>query len=134
MIQRHSEAGSPGGPPRAGWSWVRAVALAGVVSGAAGCSAPGPRTTDFDRHRYSQLVQPEGPGGPLFFDVTFSADYPRDDPAADAARLAWLEGWLKRRGLCAAGFDVTVRRPFDYLESNPARHDERWAVACRTAG
>jgi hypothetical protein len=113
---------------------ARGPLLLWVAVAAAGCAASGPKTTDFDRHRYSQLAQPEGPAGPVFFDVTFSADYPRDDPAAEAARLAWLEAWLKLRRLCPAGFDVVSRRAFDYLEDNPARHDERWEVACRASG
>lgn len=117
--------------PRPG---ARGSLLLGLALAAAGCAASGPKTTDFDRHRYSQLAQPEGPSGPVFFDVTYSADYPRDDPQAETARLAWLSGWLKLRRLCPAGFDVVSRRPFDYLEDNPARHDERWEVACRQAG
>jgi hypothetical protein len=117
--------------PRPG---ARGSLLLWLALAAAGCAASGPKTTDFDRHRYSQLAQPEGPSGPVFFDVTYSADYPRDDPQAEAARLAWLSGWLKLRRLCPAGFDVVSRRPFDYQEDNPARHDERWEVACRDAG
>jgi hypothetical protein len=112
----------------------RGLLLLALALAAAGCAGTGAKTTDFDRHRYSQLAQPEGPAGPVFFDVTFSADYPRDDPQAEAARLAWLAGWLKLRRLCPAGFDVASRRPFDYLEDNPARHDERWEVACRGSG
>lgn len=113
---------------RDGWPGMLATAFLALA--AAACSTPAPKTRDFDRHRFSQLVQPPGSGGALYFDVTFSPEYPRDDPAADAVRLAWLDGWLKVRRLCPAGREVVNRRPFDFLEDNPARHDERWEIAC----
>jgi hypothetical protein len=123
---RIAAAGRPG-------RWCALLAGVWVILAAVGCSTPGPRVTDFDRHRYSQLVEPPGESGTLYFDVRFSAEYPRDDPSADTVRLAWLDGWLKLRRICPAGSDVVRRRPFDFLEDNPARYDERWEIACRPA-
>lgn len=97
----------------------------------AGCAANVmDKSADFDRHRYSQLTQPFDRPGKIFFDVIFSPDYPADDPAAEAARMAWLKGWLDQRRLCGAGHEVAERRPFDYLEDNPAGYQQRWEIRC----
>ncbi|MEO8443458.1 MAG: hypothetical protein ABI567_00435 [Gammaproteobacteria bacterium] len=100
----------------------------------AGCTAALDKSEDFDRHRYSRLLQPFDKPATIYFDVTFSADYPADDPAADAVRMAWLQGWLTQRRLCPAGFEVPVRRAFDYLEDNPAGYQQRWEVRCQDQG
>ena len=99
----------------------------------AGCSGTPTRSPDFDRHRYSELVQPRDHPDRIYFDVIFSPDFPADDPAADAARMEWLQGWLKLRHLCPTGHDVVVRRPFDFLEDNPGRFAQRWEIRCRAA-
>lgn len=99
----------------------------------AGCAADAlNKSADFDRHRYSRLVQPFDRPDQIYFDVTFVPDYPAADPAADEARTRWLEAWLEQRRLCATGYDVAARRPFDYLEDNPAGYQERWEIRCRT--
>lgn len=99
----------------------------------AGCATALDKSADFDRHRYSRLLQPFDKPGTIFFDVSFSADYPAGNPAAEAVRMEWVRGWLGQRQLCPAGFDVPVRRAFDYLEDNPAGYEERWEVRCRAA-
>lgn len=91
------------------------------------------KSADFDRHRYSQLTTPRDRPGVIYFDLVFPAEFPRDDPAADAARMRWLGVWLAQRGLCPQGFDVSRRRAFDYLEDNPRGYQQRWEVVCRTA-
>lgn len=87
--------------------------------------------SDFDRHRYSQLVLPFDRPGVVFFDVTYSAAWPAGDPAAEAERMRWLAGWLRARGGCADSFEVLLDRPFDWNEDNPRRHDRRYEVRCR---
>jgi hypothetical protein len=103
----------------------------GLAAGLAGCSSSAQKNADFDRHRFSQLVQPYGQPERLFFDVRYPPEYPQDDLAAEEARFRWLATWLTLRKMCPAGHDVVRRRPFDYLEDNPAGFTERWEIACR---
>jgi len=103
------------------------IALAVAV---AGCAGTLDKSEDFDRHRYSELIQPRDRPDRIYFDVNFSADFPADDPAADATRMAWLQGWLEVRHLGPAGHEVAVRRPFEYLEDNPAGYQQRWEIRC----
>jgi hypothetical protein len=107
--------------------------LAVLVAGCASVDKALDKSEDFDRHRYSQLVQPFEHRERIYFDVVFTADFPEDDPAADAARMAWLKGWLKQRHLCAAGHEVAIRRPFDFFEDNPAGYQQRWEIRCLAA-
>lgn len=117
-----------------GWHGGWPAALLGVLATLAGCAAADRQSVaDFDRHRYSQLVQSYARPGVIFFDVAYPPQYPRDSLEGEDARLGWLAGWMKLRGLCPAGYDVQQRRPFDYLEDNPAGYAERWEVACRAA-
>jgi hypothetical protein len=97
----------------------------------AGCTGNLDKSEDFDRHRYSQLTQPRDHPDRIYFDVSFGSDFPADDPAADKARMAWLQAWLKQLHLCPAGHEVTVRRPFDFLEDNPGGYQQRWEIRCR---
>ena len=97
---------------------------------AAGCTGTLDKSDDFDRHRYSQLVQPFDRRGQIYFDVLFSSAYPVDDPAADVKRTAWLGAWLAQKRLCIGGHEVAIRRPFDYLEDNPAGFQQRWEIRC----
>lgn len=85
----------------------------------------------FDRHRYSRLFQPGDAPDKIYFDVRFSVDFPVDQPAAEATRMAWLKVWLEQRHLCPFGETVVERRPFAYLEDNPALYQQRWTVQCR---
>lgn len=88
---------------------------------------------DFERHRNSQLEVPYDRDDVFYFDVSFTAQYPDDDETAEAIRLEWLDQWLDQRSLCPEGFEVVTRRPFEFLEDNPARHDVRYEVKCNSA-
>ena len=46
-------------------------------------------------------------------------------------RMEWLEGWLEVRKLCANGYEILERRPFEFLEHNPAQYDLRYKVQCK---
>ncbi len=87
---------------------------------------------DFERHRYSQVVEPYDRKDVMYFDVTFSAEYPDNDEAAETIRMEWLEDWLEQRKMCREGFEILARRDFDMMEDNPARHDVRYEFKCRT--
>jgi hypothetical protein len=96
----------------------------------AGCAAF-EDSTEFNRHRYTDIVVPREGGDIFYYDVTTSAEFPKDSPAAEAERRKWLGDWMKVRGMCAAGYEVLKIRPFDYLEDNPAHHDLRYEARCR---
>ena len=107
-------------------AWLVAALLA-----LSGCAADVlDKSADFDRHRYSRLVQPFDKPDKIYFDVLFGPEYPADDPAAEEARMGWLDAWLEQRRLCASGHEVAARRPFDYLEDNPAGYQQRWEIRC----
>ncbi|MBN8279639.1 MAG: hypothetical protein J0M16_03425 [Gammaproteobacteria bacterium] len=113
---------------------VRQVLIPLVVLVLAACTAKTlDKSADFDRHRYSRLLQPFDAPDRIYFDVRFVPDYPAGDATADRAREAWLDAWLVQRKLCADGHAVEKRRPFDYLEDNPAGYQERWEVRCTGA-
>ena len=109
---------------------MRAILLMVMVLVLAGCASALDKSADFDRHRYSQLMQPFDRPDKIYFDVIFGPDFPADDPTADRSRAAWLEAWLEQRRLCPAGYEVLDRRPFDYLEDNPAGYQQRWEIRC----
>ena len=121
MRQSGSTCGGPG--------LLRAALV--LVMMIASCTGGLDKSADFDRHRHSQLVQPHDHPDRLYFDVEFSADFPKDDSTADAQRMLWLETWLKQTQLCPSGFEVVSRRPFDFLEDNPGGYQQRWDVRCR---
>lgn len=87
---------------------------------------------DFERHRNSQLLLPYDRDDVFYFDATFTPQFPDEDEAAEAIRMEWLAGWLDQRSLCPDGFEIVSRRPFEFLESNPARHDIRYEVKCES--
>jgi hypothetical protein len=103
------------------------LVLAALITGCAGSLE---KSVDFDRHRYSQLVQPFDRPQLIYFDVNFGPDSPAEDPVADQNRVTWLEAWLRQRRLCPAGYDIVNRRPFAYLEDNPAGYQQRWEIRC----
>ena len=117
---------SCGGPGLLLGAWLLATLIGA-------CTDVLDKSADFDRHRYSQLEQPHDHPDRIYFDVQFSADFPEDNSAADAQRMLWLETWLAQQRLCPNGFEVVSRRPFDYLEDNPAGYQQRWEVRCRGA-
>jgi len=109
-----------------------ALGMAALVLLAACAADVLDKSADFDRHRNSRIVQPFDKPDKVYFDVRFSPEYPADDPAAEEARMLWLQGWLEQRRLCTSGHEVASRRPFDYLEDNPAGYQERWEIRCIT--
>jgi hypothetical protein len=91
-------------------------------------------SADFERHRYSQVTEPYDRNDVLYFDVTFSAQFPDDDPEAEAIRMKWLDAWLEQRKLCGGnGYEIVTRRPFDTMEYNAAHHDVRYEFKCGSA-
>lgn len=88
---------------------------------------------DFARHSLSQLSAPLEGGDFYWFDVKLTADMPDDNELAEAQRLEWLATWLQSRSLCMNGYQVMERRPFEFLEHNPARYDLRYKVQCSAA-
>lgn len=86
---------------------------------------------DFTRHRYSQLAEPYDRKDVVYFDAIVDANYPDDDPGAEAQRLQWLSEWLEVRKMCPGGHEVVARRPFDMLEYNPGNYDVRYEVRCK---
>ena len=105
-----------------------AAAFAAMMLGACTSIHESP---DFERHRYSQVVEPYNRKDVMYFDVTLSAEFPDNDKAAEAIRMEWLEGWLELRKMCSEGFEILARRDFDMMEDNPARHDVRYEFKCR---
>ncbi len=90
-----------------------------------------PESRDFERHRLSALTVPYDKPDVLYFDVRLTADVPDDDPAAEARRMEWLEGWLEARNLCAYGYEILKRRKFRYEEDNPGHYDLRYELRCK---
>jgi len=109
-----------------GWAWS-AVLLAVVL---VGCSSIH-ESPDFVRHSYSQLSEPFERNDVVYFDAVFDPNYPDGDPVAEAKRMEWLSGWLEQRKMCADGYEILKRRPFDMLENNPGRYDIRYEVKCK---
>jgi hypothetical protein len=87
------------------------------------------KSADFERHRYSQLSEPYDRNDVMYFDATFTVEIP-DTEAGEAKRMEWLQAWLDQQNICAEGFEVVIRRPFEQMESNAARHDIRYEVKC----
>jgi len=85
---------------------------------------------DYRRHTMSRISQPHGGGDFLWFDVKITAALPLDNEAAEQQRQKWLQMWLVQRNLCPEGYEIVERRPFDFLEDNPARLDIRYKVQC----
>jgi hypothetical protein len=109
---------------------VKSLAPALLLAVLAACAAFDD-PTDYDRHRFSDLKVPREGGDVFYYDVTVSGAFPADDPKAEATRERWLDGWLKSRGMCAAGYDIVKKRPFGYSEDNPAHRDLRYEVRCK---
>lgn len=85
---------------------------------------------DFYRHSYSQLSKPLEGGDFYWFDVKLTPEYPADSEAAEAVRMGWLSAWLETRKTCVNGYEIVEKRPFDFLEHNPAQYDLRYKVRC----
>jgi hypothetical protein len=103
------------------------VATALTVAGCAAFES----STEFNRHRYTDITVSRDNKDIFYYDVTLSAEYPKDSPTAETERNLWLGDWMKVRGMCEAGYEVLKIRPFDYLEDNPAHRDLRYEVRCK---
>ncbi len=112
--------------------WFGKAMTALVVLLAAACSNMQSihDSPDFDRHSFSQLSKPMDGGDYYWFDVKLTPEYPADSEAAEAVRMEWLSAWLETRKTCANGYQILERRPFDFLEHNPAQYDLRYKVRC----
>lgn len=103
----------------------------------AGCTAFDTPDT-YNRHRLSDITLPRDGSGAaaanseiFFFDVTLTAEFPDNSATAEAERMQWLTEWTEQRSMCPTGFEVVRKRPFDYMEDNPARRDLRYEVRCK---
>ena len=111
----------------AGWRLGLICVLLATMAGCEGVN----QSKDFERHRYSQLSEPYDRDDVVYFDVKFDPNYPGDDPVAESIRMEWLEAWLAQRQMCADGYKIEKRRPFDVMEDNPARYSMRYEVKCQ---
>lgn len=119
------------------WTTAGRGLVLALLAFMAGCTAFDTPDT-YNRHRLSDITLPrDGSGAPtanseiFFFDVTLTAEFPDNNATAEAERMEWLAGWMEQRTMCPAGFEVVKRRPFDYMEDNPARRDLRYEVRCK---
>lgn len=100
-----------------------------VLAGATGCAKMGDKY-DYNRHTMSDLREDWRQPGVLLFEASSSTMYPADSEAAEAIRMEWLAGWMKRSGYCPAGWEVMSRSPIDPREVHSRRHDLRYEVKC----
>jgi hypothetical protein len=103
--------------------------LLGLVALGGGCAALDDRG-DYYRHSMSDLKEDWRRPGTLVFEASTSTLYPADSEAAEAKRMEWLAGWMKRSGYCPAGWEVLSRSPIDPMEVHARRRDLRYDVAC----
>lgn len=74
----------------------------------AGCAAVEDRT-DYHRHSMSDLRDDWKRPGIFLFETTTSSLYPAESDEAEAKRIEWLAGWMKRLGYCPGGWEVMDR-------------------------
>lgn len=96
-----------------------------ALSLVSGCASD----TSYDRHNKSRLWLTQD-DRQLYFDATVSQAYPAQGGEAEAARMSWLDDWLKLRKYCTEGYNVTERREIRADEYNPQRHDLRYKIEC----
>lgn len=118
---------SASGPGGRGAYW-RCLLAAGFLF-AGGCAAMDDRA-DYHRHSMSDLREDWQRPGTFVFDTTTSSLYPTDSEAAEATRMEWLAGWMKRLGHCPAGWEVLGRQEIPLAQRHGARHDLRYDVRC----
>jgi hypothetical protein len=95
----------------------------------AGCAAAGDRT-DYHRHSMSDLTEDWRRPGMLVFEASTSTLYPPESEPAEAIRMEWLAGWMKRSGYCPAGWEVLSRSAIPPAEVHARRRDLRYEVQC----
>lgn len=98
----------------------------------AGCAALEDRA-DYHRHSMSDLREDWQRPGIFVFDASTSSLYPADSDEAEAKRMEWLAGWMKRLGYCPSGWEVLGRTPIPPEQQHGARHDLRYDVRCVAA-
>lgn len=111
---------------------LRRLGFAVAVLALGGCAAVEDRT-DYHRHTMSDLREDWQRPGIFLFETTTSSLYPADSDEAEAKRMEWLAGWMKRLGYCPGGWEVVDRYPVPPAEQRGARHDLRYDVRCTTA-
>ena len=97
-----------------------------------GCAALEDRA-DYHRHSMSDLREDWQRPGIFVFDATTSSLYPADSDEAEAKRMEWLAGWMKRLGYCPSGWEILARAPIPPEQQHGARHDLRYDVRCTAA-
>ncbi len=90
-------------------------------------------STDYERHANSRISTPLAGGDFIWYDVKLTPALPLDNDQAERERMVWLQAWLAQRNLCPSGYEIEERRPFEFLEHNPAQMDVRYKVRCRVA-
>ena len=118
---------------------IRTPGLSGLLPGrplaflvallAGGCAAMEDRS-DYHRHSMSELKEDWRRPGTLLFETSTSSLYPADSEEAEAVRMEWLAGWMKRSGQCPAGWEILSREPIDPGEMHARRRDLRYALRC----
>jgi hypothetical protein len=108
------------------------VAFLGMIAVLAGCTALEDRA-DYHRHTMSDLREDWRRPGVFLFETSTSSLYPADSAEAEAKRMEWLAGWMKRLGYCPSGWEVFGRAPVPPAEQRGARHDLRYDVRCLAA-
>lgn len=88
---------------------------------------------DYERHSMSDLREDWRRPGTLLFEATTSARYPADGETAEAVRMDWLAGWMKRSGHCPGGWEILSRTAIDPSEVHARRHDLRYELRCLEA-
>ena len=97
----------------------------------AGCAGMH-ESKDYKRHTLSQLAPPLEGGDYYWFDVSLTPELPEESETAEALRMEWLAAWLETKKVCRNGYTIVERRPFEFLEHNPANYDLRYKVRCKS--
>lgn len=111
------------------WAAWRGGALFLLLVVVGGCAAIHDKS-DYHRHSMSDLREDWRRPGVLLFEASSSAMYPVESETAEATRMEWLAGWMKRTGHCPAGWEVLSRSEIEPAEVHARRHDLRYEVSC----
>lgn len=109
-----------------------ALFLTSLLLGTGGCAVLDDQS-DYHRHAMSDLREDRRQPGVLLFEATSSGQYPADSEPAEAVRMEWLAGWMKRGGYCPDGWEVVSRSVIPPAEVHARRHDLRYEVRCAGA-
>jgi len=111
---------------------IRRIAAMLAVVTLTGCAAMH-ESPDYVRHTNSALVDGIDGSDIFQFQAKAGSEYPADDPAAEALRIRWLEGWLTQQRKCPDGYRILKRREFGFVEYNPAGYDLVYELQCKVA-